>query len=114
MPAHAEPTLSRRELSAFRDKYRSDRHELDDLAEFFAVMGNPVRLKTVLLLHERGPVCVYDLKEIFGITAPAMSQHLAKLKAHRIVQSVRHGQTMFYSLCDHPLLSYVLDRRRGG
>ena len=52
-------------------------------------------------------VCVCDLKDIFSVTAAAVSQHLAKLKAHRIAKSVKQGQTVFYSLTDHPFLSLI-------
>ncbi|MBC8259076.1 MAG: helix-turn-helix transcriptional regulator, partial [SAR324 cluster bacterium] len=48
-----------------------------------------------------------DLRDIFGVTAAAVSQHLAKLKAYRIAKAEKQGQTVFYSLTEHPFLSLI-------
>ena len=45
-------------------------------------------------------VCVCDLGEVLGITQSAVSQHLAKFKAHGLVTMRRDNQTLFYRLAD--------------
>jgi len=100
------PTLPDKELRDLQDQY-SFNPEIEERAEFYNLISNPIRLKIIHLLREKEAVCVCDLKDIFGVTAAAVSQHLAKLKAHRIAKSVKQGQTVFYSLTEHPFLSLI-------
>jgi|TARA_B110000881_G_scaffold204986_1_gene207019 DNA-binding transcriptional ArsR family regulator len=100
------PTLSAKELQNLEEQY-SFNPEIEERAEFYNLISNPIRLKIIHLLREKEAVCVCDLKDIFSVTAAAVSQHLAKLKAHRIAKSVKQGQTVFYSLTDHPFLSLI-------
>lgn len=100
------PTLTEQEIQDCQDQY-AFHPELEETAEFYNLLSNPIRLKILHLLRERGAVCVCDLRDIFGVTAAAVSQHLAKLKAYRMVQSNKQGQTVFYSLTEHSLLRLV-------
>ncbi len=104
------PTLSAEALHKYQEKY-GFHPDLEEMAEFYNLLSNPIRLKIVNLLREEERVCVCDLKDIFGLSAPAMSQHLAKLKAHKVVKSVKQAQTVFYSLNDHPLLKFIPDMK---
>ncbi len=103
------PTLSEKELQKFQDQY-SFHPDMEEQAEFYNLISNPIRLKIINILREKEAFCVCDLKDIFGVTAAAISQHLAKLKAHRIAKSVKQGQTVFYSLTDHPFLSLIPEK----
>jgi DNA-binding transcriptional ArsR family regulator len=76
---------------------------LDELAELLGVYANPTRLKIVSMLSEHGELCVCDLAGALGTSVSAASQHLAKLRAHRLVRFRRDAQTLYYSLTDHPL-----------
>lgn len=100
------PTLTEQEIQDCQEQY-AFHPELEETAEFYNLLSNPIRLKIIHLLREQGAVCVCDLKDIFGVTAAAVSQHLAKLRAYRVVQSNKQGQTVFYSLTEHPLLRLV-------
>ena len=100
------PTLSEKELQDLQDEYTFN-PEIEERTEFYNLISNPIRLKIIHLLREKEAICVCDLKDIFGVTAAAVSQHLAKLKAHRIAKSTKQGQTVFYSLTDHPFLSLI-------
>ncbi|PCI27205.1 MAG: transcriptional regulator [SAR324 cluster bacterium] len=97
------PTLSEEVIQRYQEQY-SFHPEMEELAEFFHLVSNPIRLKILNLLREEGPVCVCDMRDIFGVSAPAISQHLAKLKMCKVVQTNKQAQTVFYSLTDHPLL----------
>ena len=103
------PTLSEKELQKFQDQY-SFHPDMEEQAEFYNLISNPIRLKIINILREKEAVCVSDLKDIFGVTAAAISQHLAKLKAHRIAKSVKQEQTVFYSLTDHSFLSLIPEK----
>lgn len=100
------PTLNEEELLKCREEYGFF-PEIEEMAEFFNLMSHPIRLKIAYLLRTYQQVCVCDLREIFSVSASTISQHLAKLKACKIVQSVKKGQTVFYSLTDNPLLEHV-------
>jgi len=71
------------------------------LAGTFALAGNHVRLKILLLLHEEGKMCPCDLSDILKMNLSAVSQHLRKLKDGKLIESKRAGQTVFYSVTDH-------------
>ena len=100
------PTLTEQEIQDCQEQY-AFHPELEETAEFYNLLSNPIRLKIIHLLREQGAVCVCNLKDIFGVTAAAGSQHLAKLRAYRVVQSNKQGQTVFYSLTEHPMLRLV-------
>ncbi len=72
--------------------------DLDDRAALLKLLGNGTRMRMFFVLDRLEAVCVCDLAEILGVTQSAVSQHLAKFRAHRLVTSRRDGQTLFYSL----------------
>ena len=73
---------------------------LDDRAALLQLLGNGTRMRMFFVLDRLEAVCVCDLAEILGVTQSAVSQHLAKFRAHRLVTSRRDGQTLFYSLAE--------------
>jgi DNA-binding transcriptional ArsR family regulator len=60
--------------------------------------GSEPRLKILYLLEQESGLCVCDLSDILGMTIPAVSQHLRKLKDAQMIQARKVGQTIFYSL----------------
>lgn len=68
------------------------------LSSLLALAGNEVRLKILFLLEEENELCPCDLSDILGMSIPAVSQHLRKLKDGNIIEARRSGQTIFYSL----------------
>lgn len=74
-----------------------------ELSGLLALTGNEVRLKILFLLNREGRICPCDLSDILGMTIPAISQHLRKLKEGNMIQSIKLGQTIFYSIQDSQL-----------
>lgn len=68
------------------------------LSGLLALAGNEVRLKILFLLEEENELCPCDLSDILGMSVPAISQHLRKLKDGNVIEGRREGQTIFYSL----------------
>lgn len=68
-----------------------------EAAEFLAAMANPKRLLILcnLLDRERS---VGELSEIVGLAQSPLSQHLAKLRALRLVKTRRDGQLVYFRL----------------
>lgn len=65
-------------------------------AEAFRLLADPTRLRVVwALLH--GEHSVNELADHVGARPAAVSQHLAKLRLARIVQTRRAGNHIFYS-----------------
>jgi ArsR family transcriptional regulator, virulence genes transcriptional regulator len=69
----------------------------EEVATTLSAMANPKRLVVMCTLLE-GERSVGDLAEIVQLSPAALSQHLSKMRALRLVATRRDGQTIFYSL----------------
>lgn len=75
-------------------------------ADTIRVLGHADRLKIVEVLEVRDAT-VSEIQEKVGLSQPIVSQHLARLKAHGIVESTRDGQHVIYSLVE-PKVEHIL------
>lgn len=71
--------------------------DFDRLADALKALGDPTRLKIISLLNLRD-CCVCELVPLFGISQPAVSKHLSRLKSSGLVKESRRGMWVFYSL----------------
>src|SRR5581483_954213 len=69
-----------------------------ELADVFAVLSDPNRLRILTALAEGGEMCVCDIAASTGMTESATSHALRLLRAHRIVAPRRAGRMAFYRL----------------
>ena len=81
-----------------RETLQSNQNAFKALSGTLALAGNEVRLKILFLLEEESELCPCDLSDILGMSIPAVSQHLRKLKDGSMIEGRRDGQTIFYSL----------------
>lgn len=72
--------------------------EFSRTASVLNLTGNEIRLKMLYLLRLEHELCPCDLSDILGMTVPAISQHLRKLKDAGLVTSRKKGQTVLYSI----------------
>lgn len=86
------------QINACKNKLKSAQKSFTGLSNVLALAGNEVRLKIIYLLEDEGELCPCDLSDILGMTIPAVSQHLRKLKDGGIAQTRKEGQTIYYSL----------------
>lgn len=100
------PTISEKDLQRLAAEFKFT-PQLDEAAELLSLAGNQTRLKILYLLAELRVVCVCDLAEVLSVSVSAISQQLAKLKAYGLVKSKREGQTIYYSLSDHPFIDVL-------
>lgn len=78
-----------------------------DIAELLKVLANENRLLIVCYLLE-SPMTVSELHEkINNLTQSALSQHLAMLKAHRILDSNKCGLSITYSIQDERIRNVI-------
>lgn len=80
-------------------------------AEFFRMLGHPVRIR-VLELLQSGPVSVRDLLSEIEIEPSNLSQQLAVLRRSGIVVSIREGSTVSYALAGGDVAELLRAARR--
>ena len=66
-------------------------------AEFFRMLGHPVRIRVLELLQD-GPMAVRDLLAQIEVERSNLSQQLAVLRRSGIVTATREGDTVVYAL----------------
>jgi DNA-binding transcriptional ArsR family regulator len=91
------------QINKCKGKLKSAQKSFAGLSNILALAGNEVRLKIVYLLEEEKELCPCDLADILGMSVPAVSQHLRKLKDGNIVETRKEGQTIYYSLTQENL-----------
>ncbi len=65
------------------------------LAKVFRALGDDTRLHILALLGIR-EACVCELVELFGVSQPAISEHLRRLRDVGLVEDERRGTWVFY------------------
>ncbi|MGW3495223.1 ArsR/SmtB family transcription factor [Streptomyces sp. NPDC001020] len=80
-------------------------------AEFFRMLGHPVRIRVLELLQD-GPMAVRDLLTEIEIEPAALSQQLAVLRRSGIVTSTREGSTVIYELAGGDVAELMRAARR--
>ncbi|MFI7356408.1 ArsR/SmtB family transcription factor [Streptomyces avidinii] len=80
-------------------------------AEFFRMLGHPVRIRVLELLQD-GSMPVRDLLAAIEVEPSALSQQLAVLRRSGIVTSTRNGATVVYALAGGDVAQLMLAARR--
>lgn len=74
---------------------------VEQVADVFALLGDPNRVRLLVALLEGGEMCVCDLAAASGMSESAASHAIRWLRAHRIVSAPRRqGRMMYYRLDD--------------
>lgn len=79
-----------------------------ELANIFKILAHPDRIRLVEELRA-GEKDVNTLHEILGIRPARVSQHLALMRAHRLVEERRDGRHHFYHLTQPDIADWVVD-----
>ena len=86
--------------------------KLLDGANLLKIISNPIRLEIICYL-ENGEMYVSQLLEKFPkLSQPAISQHLALLKMHKVVRTEKQGQHVAYSLKDENIHKLINSLRK--
>jgi DNA-binding transcriptional ArsR family regulator len=78
-----------------------------ELADLFGVLANPDRIRIIEELRN-GEVDVNGLHHALDVPQSRISQHLAVLRAHRIVSERRDGRHVYYHLQQPSLAGWIL------
>lgn len=84
-------------------------HELvEKMAEVFKALGDPTRLKIIRHLASKmePEINVSDFSKKFGVSQPAISQHMKVLKNVKILRARREGIQVFYYIDTNTLSEY--------
>jgi ArsR family transcriptional regulator len=80
-------------------------------AEFFRMLGHPVRIRVLELLQD-GPRPVRELLAAIEVEPSSLSQQLAVLRRSGIVTSTREGQAVVYALAGGDVADLMRAARR--
>ncbi len=75
-------------------------------AALLSAMANPKRLM-ILCSLVKGEVPVGVLANQVGLSQSALSQHLSKLRAQKLVKTRRDAQTIYYSSSSEPVMKVL-------
>ncbi len=101
-PILTMPTLSRNFSSEFSGEFSGDvsvDERIAPLAVLFRLLGDPTRLKIVLVCVA-GRRAVGVIADALGLSPSLVSHHLRLLRAARIVRAEREGKQVFYAADD--------------
>lgn len=82
--------------------------QVDFAVEVFRMLADPTRVRLLWLLTSR-ELSVNDLAAASGRAQTSVSQHLAKLRMARLVQTRRQGNRIFYRIDSDHVRQLVLD-----
>lgn len=80
-------------------------------AEFFRMLGHPVRIRVLELLQD-GPLPVRELLAAIEIEPSNLSQQLAVLRRSGIVTATRESSTVVYELASGDVADLLASARR--
>jgi len=86
------------QIKGCKEKVENTENAFSQMSAVLSLAANDVRLKILYLLEEEKELCPCDLSDILGMSIPAISQHLRKMKDGGIIQARKEGQTIYYSL----------------
>lgn len=79
-------------------------------AEFFRILGHPVRVRILELLKD-GERTVGDLQQELQMDSSGTSQHLGVLRKHGVLEARREGTSVYYAVRD-PRIFQLLEVAR--
>ena len=66
--------------------------------EFFALLSDETRLRSLLLLKKKKEICVCEFSYMLNSIQSKVSRHLAHLRKSGLVLDERRGQWVYYQL----------------
>ncbi|MEZ5920828.1 MAG: metalloregulator ArsR/SmtB family transcription factor [Parvularculaceae bacterium] len=79
-----------------------------ELSEILKVIAHPDRVRLIEEL-KTGELDVTAMAELLDVPAARVSQHLALMRAHRLVEETRDGRRHLYHLAQPELADWLLD-----
>jgi ArsR family transcriptional regulator, lead/cadmium/zinc/bismuth-responsive transcriptional repressor len=83
------------------------RTSVEEAARLFHLLGDPARLRILLLLRDRGEAHAGDLTAVAGLPRTATVYHLMLLRRGGVVERRRAGRRFFYRITS-PLVAKLV------
>jgi len=85
-------------------RFVHDHTRLKRVASMLKTISNPIRLRIINLLIERGRMNVKRIYEVIGISQSNASQHLKALEHVGVLDSEREGKNIYYKVCNPQMI----------
>jgi len=85
---------------------------VEEAVRMLRLLANERRLMVLCHLLARGEMNVGSLADLVGLSQPALSQHLAQMRAEGLVATRREAQTSWYRVAD-PRVARLVDVLHG-
>ncbi|MGH1371757.1 MAG: ArsR/SmtB family transcription factor [Cellvibrionaceae bacterium] len=69
-----------------------------EFAALFKALSEPVRLRILYMMLQRGELCVCDIVDSLALSQSVVSRHLAYLRNNGLVSTRREGVWVYYEL----------------
>ena len=79
-----------------------------ELAEIFKIIAHPDRIRIIEELGD-GELDVSSMAEALDLNPSRVSQHLALMRAHRLVEERRDGRHHFYHLSNPDMAGWIIE-----
>ncbi|KUK31040.1 MAG: Transcriptional regulator, ArsR family [Thermoanaerobacterales bacterium 50_218] len=89
------------------ETYRTNPKLFEEKAELLKVLAHPVRLCIVRGLMVQGSANVTHIQSCLDMPQSTISQHLARLRAARIIEGRREGIEVYYSVVNEDVRRIV-------
>lgn len=76
-----------------------DDDKIVDMSMFFKALADETRLKILLTIFDK-ELCVNDIANKINMTKSAVSHQLSYLRKLRLVNNIKRGKEVYYSLND--------------
>ena len=75
-----------------------DETQASDLAQAFAALADPVRLRLLSLIADAGRICACDLLQPLGKSQPTVSHHTRVLADAGLITGEKQGRWVWWSI----------------
>ena len=72
--------------------------KISEYSALYKALSEPVRLRILYLLLEKGELCVCDLVEALALSQSVVSRHLATLRNGGLLLARREGVWIYYQI----------------
>lgn len=87
---------------------RVDQWDIQQISQFFKLLGNPKRLQLLYLLIQKS-MTVTEISKQMNWEQSGVSHQLQLLRQYNLVQQRRNGKEMIYHLDDPQVMTLIAD-----
>lgn len=92
-----DPLKRTERIDRIRELLPGNERAVDDLADFFKILGDPTRMKILFALGA-ADLCVTEIAELLDMNHSAISHQLRLLSRSRLIKSRKSGKNVYYTL----------------